>query len=197
MSLEYLLWRHFWFRAQVDIAQGPAKACKLWFIYRWVFHEELSSFKNTYYYKLCLWKFFSVQWVFPALIYVCHNMVYKFKTLQNRKRSKTKWQIYIPFEMLYWKLRTLEQYSVPITATPNHTWWKHIRNTFSMATWHCFTISLFYKGCTYTLRIEYIETRNTVSNAHKMIPLAPPCFVLQSPFSALGNPKIIRKKTLK
>ena len=36
-----------------------------------------------------------------------------------------------------------------------------------------------------------IQTRNTVSNAHKMIPLAPPCFVWQSPCFALGNPKIM------
>ena len=35
----------------------------------------------------------------------------------------------------------------------------------------------------------------TVSNAHKMIPPAPPCFVWQSPCFALGNPKIIRIKT--
>ena len=39
------------------------------------------------------------------------------------------------------------------------------------------------------------KTRNTVSNAHKMIPPAPPCFVWQSPCFALGNPKIIRIKT--
>ena len=38
-------------------------------------------------------------------------------------------------------------------------------------------------------------TRNTVSNAHKMIPPAPPCFVWQSPCFALGHPKIIRIKT--
>ena len=38
-------------------------------------------------------------------------------------------------------------------------------------------------------------TRNTVSNAHKMIPLAPPCFVWQSPCFALGHTKIIRIKT--
>ena len=36
-----------------------------------------------------------------------------------------------------------------------------------------------------------IKTRNTVSNAHKMIPPAPPCFVLQSPCFALGHPKIM------
>ena len=39
-----------------------------------------------------------------------------------------------------------------------------------------------------------IKTRNTVSNAHKMIPPAPPCFVWQSPCFALGNPKIMRIK---
>ena len=33
-----------------------------------------------------------------------------------------------------------------------------------------------------------VETRNTVSNAHKMIPSTPPCF-------ALGHSKIIRIKT--
>ena len=41
------------------------------------------------------------------------------------------------------------------------------------------------------------KPRNTVSNSHKMIPPAPPCFVWQSPCFALGNPKIIRIKTLK
>ena len=44
-------------------------------------------------------------------------------------------------------------------------------------------------------RRSYMKTRNTVSNAHKMIPPAPPCFVWQSPCFALGNPKIIRIKT--
>ena len=39
------------------------------------------------------------------------------------------------------------------------------------------------------------QTRNTVSNAHKMIPPAPPCFVWQSPCFALGHSKIIRIKT--
>ena len=39
-----------------------------------------------------------------------------------------------------------------------------------------------------------LKTRNTVSNAHKMIPPAPPCFVWQSPCLALENPKIIRIK---
>ena len=39
------------------------------------------------------------------------------------------------------------------------------------------------------------KTRNTVSNAHKMIPPAPPCFVWQSPCFTLGNPKIIQIKT--
>ena len=34
-----------------------------------------------------------------------------------------------------------------------------------------------------------IRKKNTVSNAHKMIPPAPPCFVWQSPCFALGNPK--------
>ena len=43
-------------------------------------------------------------------------------------------------------------------------------------------------------KIHY-ETRNTVSNAHKMIPPASPCFVWQSSCFALGNPKIIRIKT--
>ena len=38
------------------------------------------------------------------------------------------------------------------------------------------------------------KTRNTVSNAHKMIPPSPPCFVWQSPCFALGNPKIMRIK---
>ena len=38
------------------------------------------------------------------------------------------------------------------------------------------------------------QTRNTVSNAHKMIPPAPPCFVWQSPCFALGHPKIMRIK---
>ena len=37
-------------------------------------------------------------------------------------------------------------------------------------------------------------TRNTVSNAHKMIPPAPPCFVWQSPCFALGNLNIIQIK---
>ena len=36
---------------------------------------------------------------------------------------------------------------------------------------------------------EQIKTRNTVSNAHKMIPPAFPCFVWQSPCFDLGNPK--------
>ena len=40
----------------------------------------------------------------------------------------------------------------------------------------------------------YLKTRNTVSNAHKMIPPAPPWFVWQTPCFALGNPKIIQKK---
>ena len=31
------------------------------------------------------------------------------------------------------------------------------------------------------------QTGNTVSNAHKMIPPAPPCFVWQSPCFALGR----------
>ena len=39
------------------------------------------------------------------------------------------------------------------------------------------------------------QTRNTVSNAHKMIPPAPPFFVWQIPCFALGNPKIIRIKS--
>ena len=38
-----------------------------------------------------------------------------------------------------------------------------------------------------------VQTRNTVSNAHKKIPPAPPCFVWQSPCFALGN--LIRIKT--
>ena len=42
--------------------------------------------------------------------------------------------------------------------------------------------------------LSRIKTRNTVSNAHKMIPPAPQCFVWQSPCFALGNPKIMRIK---
>ena len=38
------------------------------------------------------------------------------------------------------------------------------------------------------------KTRDTVSNAHKMIPPAPQCFVWQSPCFALGNPKILKKE---
>ena len=45
------------------------------------------------------------------------------------------------------------------------------------------------------LYIIVYQTRNTVSNAHKMIPPAPPCFVWQSPCFALGNHKISRIKT--
>ena len=40
----------------------------------------------------------------------------------------------------------------------------------------------------------YLKTRNIVSNAHKMIPPAPPWFVWQTPCFALGNPKIIQIK---
>ena len=39
-----------------------------------------------------------------------------------------------------------------------------------------------------------LQTRNTVSNAHKMIPAASPCFLWQSPCFALGHPKIMRIK---
>ena len=42
--------------------------------------------------------------------------------------------------------------------------------------------------------LPFEKTRNTVSNAHKMIPPASPCFVWQSPCFALGNPKIMRIK---
>ena len=45
-----------------------------------------------------------------------------------------------------------------------------------------------------TALLSPIITRNTVSNAHNMIPPAPPCFVWQSPCFALGNPKIMRIK---
>ena len=41
-----------------------------------------------------------------------------------------------------------------------------------------------------------MRTRNTVSNAHKMIPPAPPSFVWQSPCFALGHPKIMQIKIL-
>ena len=40
------------------------------------------------------------------------------------------------------------------------------------------------------------QTRNTVSNAHKMIPPASPCFVWQSLCFAQGHPKIMRIRIL-
>ena len=49
-------------------------------------------------------------------------------------------------------------------------------------------------GCKTGEILKTISTRNTVSNAHKMITPAPPCFVWQSPCFALGNPKIMRIK---
>ena len=56
----------------------------------------------------------------------------------------------------------------------------------------------FYNLYMYSFELNFaylIKTRNTVSNAHKMISLAPPCFVWHSPCFVLGNPKIIRLKT--
>ena len=45
------------------------------------------------------------------------------------------------------------------------------------------------------VKVQRKNTRNTVSNAHKMMPPAPPCYVWQSPCFALGNPQTIRIKT--
>ena len=55
--------------------------------------------------------------------------------------------------------------------------------------------SLYITTVNYECYVILLKTRNTVSNAHKMIPPAPPCFVWQSHCFALGNPKIIRIKT--
>ena len=46
----------------------------------------------------------------------------------------------------------------------------------------------------YILTSIFKKTRNTVSNAHKMTPPAPRCFVWQSPCFAVGHPKIMRIK---
>ena len=54
---------------------------------------------------------------------------------------------------------------------------------------NCRFLFLTFDGCNVSWQNK---TRNTVSNAHKMIPPALPCFVWQSPCFALGNPKILK-----
>ena len=56
-------------------------------------------------------------------------------------------------------------------------------------------IKNYDKGKVKIYEENFLKTRNTVSNAHKMIPPATQRFVWQSPCFALGNPKIIQIKT--
>ena len=101
--------------------------------------------------------------------------------------------------------------AIDILTTGKKTAWKpmflrlvysqRFRNSPSCNSKQVFDVGL--QKCSPTYKNEFmsndvylseVETRNTVSNAHKMIPPAPPCFVWQSPCFTLGNPKIIRIK---
>ena len=110
----------------------------------------------------------------------CLNLIaiYRFGDRKKRiydlfslKVSFSTWTLPLPYDLPSWKT--------------SHLHWLHQSHT---RLWQ-FGNSLYNK------KKQTLKTRNTVSNAHKMISPAPPCFVWQSPCFALGNPKIIQIKT--